>query len=83
VSSSEGSSTPPESLLTALLLLQMKNHPAPITITKHIIETLIPIKRAGLLVADEARLLREGAVCNIVERTAKAMGAMLTVRVWW
>ncbi len=60
------------------LLLMRSQHSVPIARTNPVIETVIPITTEGLLAADEARLLREGAACIAGERTAKPMGAILT-----
>jgi hypothetical protein len=76
VSISEGCS----GLLAAFLFRRLKSqHIVPTVTTTQTIETVIPIRTERLWAADGARLLREGAACNIAERTAKAMGAILTV----
>jgi hypothetical protein len=64
---------------TFLHLRQRSQHIAPIPKTKKVTPTVRPITTEGLLAAYEARLFREGAACNIAERTAKAMGAISTV----
>jgi hypothetical protein len=64
-------------LFLAPLHLLRSQHNVPIANTTKTIETVMPIKTEGSLAADEARLVREGAACNIAERIAKTMGAIL------